>query len=183
MTYGVEPDIAVFGKALGNGYPIATVIGRKSVMNAAQSTFISSTMWTERIGFVTALATLKKMEDKKVPEFLVSYGKRIQEGWSRIAQKHDLKIRIDGIPPIPHISFETDEPLVVQTVYTQEMLSRGYLLGASLATSFAYSDDIIDHFIDDSDSVFGLIKEALESGNIKRYLKGDVAHAGFKRLT
>ena len=183
MKYGVEPDIAVFGKALGNGYPIAAVIGRRGVMDAAQSSFISSTMWTERIGFAAALATLRKMEDNSVPEFLVSYGKRIKEGWTRIAQKHDLMIRIDGIPPIPHISFETDEPLVVQTLYTQEMLSKGYLLGASLATSFAYSDEIIDRFIADSDFVFGLIKGALESGDIKRFLKGDVAHADFRRLT
>lgn len=182
-TYGVDPDIAVFGKALGNGYPIAAVIGRKGVMNSAQSTFISSTMWTERIGFVAALATMKKMEEKKVPEFLVSYGERIQEGWFRISHKHDLKIRIDGIPPMPHISFEVDKPLAVQTLYTQQMLTRGYLLGASLATSFAYSNEIIDHFIDDSDFVFGLIKEALGSGCIKRHLKGEIAHAGFKRLT
>ena len=58
--------MAVFGKALGNGFPISTILGKKAVMSSAQDTFISSTMWTERIGYVAALATLKKMEKKQV---------------------------------------------------------------------------------------------------------------------
>lgn len=183
MTYAVYPDIAVFGKALGNGFPIAAVIGRKSVMDAAQNTFISSTMWTERIGFVAALATVDKMEQLDVPDFLIRYGHRINDGWLRLAHKHGLDIHIDGIPPLTHISFQAEEPLVIQTLYTQEMLERGYLLSAAVYTSYAYRDDVIDRFIADSDPVFGLIKEALESGNVKQYLKGGVIHAGFKRLT
>jgi len=183
LTYGIEPDIAVFGKALGNGYPIAAIIGRKSVMNAAQSTFISSTMWTERIGFVASLTTIKKMEQNDVPGFLVRYGEKINEGWCELAQKHGLKVHINGIPPLTHVAFEADDPLAVQTLYTQEMLAKGYLLGAAVYTTYAYSDEIVDQFIANSDSVFGFIKEALDSGNIKKYLKGDVIHAGFKRIT
>ena len=183
LTYGVEPDIAVFGKALGNGFPISAVIGRRNVMDCAQDSFISSTMWTERIGFVAALATIKKMEENEVPGFLVRYGERINDGWRKLAQKHGLRIHINGIPPLTHISFETDDPLAVQTLYTQEMLAKGYLLGAAVYTTYAYSDDIIDRFITDSDSVFAIIKEASNTGDIRKYLKADVIHAGFKRLT
>lgn len=183
LTYGVKPDIAVFGKALGNGFPISAIIGRKSAMSAAQSTFISSTMWTERIGFTAALATIKKMEEKNVPEFLVRYGERINDGWRKLSMKHKLNIKINGIPPLTHIAFEADNPLAVQTLYTQEMLTKGYLLGAAVYTTYAYSDSIIDKFIADSDYIFGFIKKAIESGNVKKYLKGDVIHAGFQRLT
>ena len=63
--YGVEPDMAMFGKALGNGYAITATIGRREVMEAAQSTFISSTFWTERIGPTAALKTLEVMEREK----------------------------------------------------------------------------------------------------------------------
>jgi len=63
------------------------------------------------------------------------------------------------------------------------MLAKGYLLGAAVYTTYAYSDDIIDRFITDSDSAFAVIKEALSIGDVKKYLKGDVIHAGFKRLT
>ena len=183
LTCGVEPDIAVFGKALGNGFPISAVIGRRNFMDCAQNSFISSTFWTERIGFVAALATIKKMEENDVPIYLVHYGERINDGWCKLAQKYGLNIHINGIPPLTHITFVDDDPLAAQTLYTQEMLAKGYLLGAAVYTTYAYSDSIVDQFIADSDPVFGIIKEALNSGNIKKYLKGGVIHAGFKRLT
>ena len=152
LTHGVEPDIAVFGKALGNGFPISAIIGRRSVMDAAQESFISSTMWTERIGFVAALTTLKKMEENNVPKFLVRYGEKINDGWRKLAQKYALKIHIGGLPPLTHISFEAEDPLAVQTLYTQEMLAKGYLLVSAVYTTYAYSDEIIDKFIAESDS-------------------------------
>ena len=183
LIYGVEPDIAVFGKALGNGFPISAVIGRRNVMDCAQGSFISSTMWTERIGFVAALATIKKMEENDVPEVLVRYGERINSGWLTLSQKHGVDISINGIPPLTHLTFVSDSPLAVMTLYAQEMLAKGYLLGTAVYTTYVYSDQIIDQFIADSDSVFGVIKEAMESGDIKKYLKGNVIHAGFKRLT
>lgn len=183
LNYGVDPDIAVFGKALGNGFPISAVIGRRNVMDFARDSFISSTFWTERIGFVAALASIKKMEENNVPKLLTHYGERINAGWCQLAQKHGLKIRIHGIPSLTHIAFEAEQPLAVQTLYAQEMLAKGYLLGAAVYTTYAYSDEIIDRFIADSDSVFGLIKEVLELGDLRKYLKGNVIHAGFERLT
>jgi len=183
LIYGIEPDIAVFGKALGNGFPISAIIGRRAIMDAAQSTFISSTMWTERTGFVAALATIKKMEQNNVPEFLVSYGDRISVGWQELAQKHGLRIHVTGIPPLTHLVFEEEDPLALQTLYAQELLGRGYLLGAAVYTTLAYTDKIIDEFIQASDLAFGRISRSLQNGNVRKELIGDVIQAGFKRLT
>lgn len=183
LLSGVNPDIAIFGKALGNGFPISVVLGRRKVMEHAQESFISSTFWTERTGFVAALAALKKMEDCKVQDRLIYYGEKINQGWRKIAKKHDLAIHISGIPPLTHIAFKYDNPLEVQTLYAQEMLEKGYLLGASVYTTFAYSDEVIENFISDSDLVFGTISSAINSGGIRKYLKGDVIQAGFRRLT
>ena len=183
LTYGIEPDIAVFGKALGNGFPISAIVGRKEVMDSAQDSFISSTFWTERIGFVAALATINKMETQDVQRKLINYGGLINEGWRNLAEKHGLDIHIDGIPPLTHLSFNTNNALEAQTLYTQEMLERGYLVGAAVYTTLAYSDEIIARFIEDSDPVFAKIKEALDSGDFRSYLKGEPAHAGFRRLT
>lgn len=183
LTLKVEPDIAVFGKALGNGFPISAIIGRREIMDAAQNSFISSTFWTEKIGFVAALATLKKMHQYKVHEKLIHYGKKISNGWRRIAKKNDVKIEISGILPLSHISFKATEPLAVQTLYAQEMLAKGYLLGAAVYTSYAYSDKLVDKFIADSSEVFALIAQSLAEGNVEKYLKGEVIQAGFKRLT
>ena len=183
LLHGVQPDIAVFGKALGNGFPISAIIGRNEVMEHAQESFISSTFWTERIGFVAALATIEKMSTHSVQPHLIRAGERINEGWKKIARKHSLDIEISGIPPLTHITFKGNDPLAVQTLYTQEMLQRGFLLGAAVYATYAYTEEIIDGFIGHSDAVFGTIREAQNSGDIRKFLKGEVIHAGFKRLT
>jgi glutamate-1-semialdehyde 2,1-aminomutase len=137
LTLGVEPDIAVFGKALGNGFPIAAVIGRRAVMDAAQETFISSTLWTERMGFVAALATLAKMQARDVPTDLIRYGEMISSGWRRLGEEHGVPLHVSGIPPLAHLTFDVDDPLAAQTLYTQEMLHMGYLVGGQAYTSWA----------------------------------------------
>ncbi len=181
-TLGVDPDIAIFGKALGNGFSISLVIGRREVMQAAQNSFISSTFWTERVGFVAALATLKAMESREVQPRLVEFGKKINEGWRMLSDKHDLPIQIQGIPPLTHLAFKVKDPQAAQTLYTQEMLEKGYLVGAAVYTTAAYTDEIIHGFLEDSDKVFATIKQAVQNDDFKSHLKGEVAHAGFKRL-
>ena len=183
LTYGVEPDIAVFGKALGNGFPIAAVIGIREVMDSAQDTFISSTMWTERVGYVAALEVLKKMESNNIQAELVRYGEMVNSGWRALAKKHGINIHISGLPPLTHISFGINNPLAAQTFYTQEMLKKGYLLGTSVYTTYAYTDGIIRNFISDSDEVFSYLEEALKTEDIINNIKGGIIHPGFKRLT
>jgi glutamate-1-semialdehyde 2,1-aminomutase len=183
LTYGVEPDIAVFGKALGNGFPISAILGRRSVMDSSQDTFISSTMWTERIGFVAALETMSLMGKNMVQTQLVHYGEMINMGWIALAKKYGIEIEISGVPPLTHISFISDDPLVAQTFYSQEMLKKGYLLSASIYTTFAYSDEVIEKFLSDSDSVFLNIGEGLRNGDLIQKIEGEVIHPGFKRLT
>lgn len=183
LNYGIEPDMCVLGKALGNGHPISAIVGTRGVMDAAQESFISSTFWTERIGFVAALATIAKLERENVPAKLIRCGDRINAGWKTLAEQHNLTVTISGIPPLTHLSFEQEDPMVLQTLYSQEMLSKGYLLGASIYATNAYTDELIDRFISDSAPVFALMAQAIPDGNARSLLKGDVIEVGFKRLT
>ena len=182
LLYGVEPDIAVFGKALGNGFPISAIIGKKEVMESATSSFISSTMWTERTGFVAALATIDKMEKYNVQDDLIKYGKQINAGWKSIADKTGVNIHISGIEPLTNISFAHENPNAMQTYYAQEMLKKGYLLGSSVYSTFAYNTDIINKFIQDSEEVFHLISLTIKNNNLMSCLQGEVISKGFKRL-
>ena len=84
--YKVIPDLAMFGKALGNGYAITAVVGKKEVMEHAQNTFISSTFWTEKIGSAAALATLDEMESIKSWKIIDKIGKDIKKTWLEIAK-------------------------------------------------------------------------------------------------
>ena len=96
LKYNVEPDLAMFGKALGNGYAINAVIGRKNIMQAAQDTFISSTFWTERIGPSAAIACLNKMEKTKSWELITELGGEVKKVWKKLSEKHQVKIEISG---------------------------------------------------------------------------------------
>jgi glutamate-1-semialdehyde 2,1-aminomutase len=180
LTYGVSPDMAVFGKALGNGYPISAVLGKRSVMDHAQSSFISSTLWTERVGYTAALATLKKMEENNVQEKIVTYGEKITAGWKQIASEVGLNVTVSGLAPLTHIHFDDADARVMQTVYTQEMLKRGYLVGGSVYVTYAYTEERIDAFLSESKAVFQIMKDNLD--HIESVLEGPVKHAGFQRL-
>jgi glutamate-1-semialdehyde 2,1-aminomutase len=180
--YGVEPDMAIFGKALGNGYAITAVIGRRAVMEAAQSTFISSTFWTERIGPTAALKTLEEMERLESWEQITATGREITSRWRALAGKHGLSIETHGLPALTGFSFVGPNSLSYKTLVTQEMLERGYLAGTSTYVSTEHSPGIVDGFFEALDPVFALISECEGGKPVADLLKGPVCHSGFKRL-
>lgn len=183
LTLGVEPDIAVFGKALGNGYPISAVIGRSAVMDAAQTSFISSTFWTERIGYVAALATLAKTERLDVPSHLVAAGRRIKAAWADAAAATGLDVHISGLDALSHLELRGDDPLAAGTLFTQEMLDRGFLAGASAYSTLAYDDAALDAYASATHESFASIAAAMSrDSGVRAALRGGVRHAGFKRL-
>jgi glutamate-1-semialdehyde 2,1-aminomutase len=180
--YGVEPDMAMFGKALGNGYAITATIGRREIMEAAQSTFISSTFWTERIGPSAALATLNAMEKEKSWEQITKIGVDVTKRWQNLAVKHDLDITTFGLPALTGFSFNYKDALVYKTLLTQEMLKLGYLAGTNLYVSTAHTPRIVDDYFDSLDKVFALIRECVDGKDVFSLLNGPVCHSGFKRL-
>jgi len=183
LNFGIEPDIAVFGKAISNGYPMAAIIGKSDIMETAQDSFISSTYWTERIGPVAALATIKKLKRDIVPEYLINIGKSVQEGWKKLSEKHGLDITVSGINPLGHFSFNYDNPLVLKTLFTQLLLENGFLATNAFYASYAHKKEYVEKYLEAVDEVFNFISKAIKEGNPEKYLKGPICHAGFRRLT
>jgi len=181
--YGVEPDMAVFGKALGNGYAISAVIGRKRIMDAAQSTFISSTFWTERIGPTAALKTLDVMERERSWEQITSIGCEISRRWQHLGRTHNIPIQVTGLPALISFSFPVPDMLKYKTFITQEMLKQGFLATNMVYVSTSHTPEVIDGYFDALDQIFAQIGEC-EAGqsSIDDLLDGPVCHAGFKRL-
>jgi glutamate-1-semialdehyde 2,1-aminomutase len=139
VLYDITPDLCVFAKGMSNGYPMAAILGKEEVMQAAQDTFISSTYWTERIGPVAALATITKYKSDNVPDALINAGKRVQEGWKKAAKVTGLELDVGGIYPLSHFSIKTYDPLAAQTYYTQLMLEDGFLAGKAFYASYAHT--------------------------------------------
>ncbi|KRC81715.1 aminotransferase class III-fold pyridoxal phosphate-dependent enzyme [Sphingomonas sp. Root241] len=180
--YGVEPDMAMFGKALGNGYAITGTIGRRDIMEAAQSTFISSTFWTERIGPTAGLKTLDVMEQLQSWDVITRTGLGIRQKWQDLADKHGLAIDHWGLPALTGYTFRSPNALAYKTLVTQEMLAKGYLVGNSVYVSTEHTPEIVDRFFDQLDPVFGLVKECEDGRDVMSLLKGPICHDGFKRL-
>lgn len=182
LILGWKPDIAVFGKATSNGFSMGVIIGKKEIMQAAQKTFISSTYWTERIGPATAIATIKYFINNKVHEHLIKIGKQVQKGWKELAGKYNLKISVGGLAPLSHFTFEHEKPLVLKTLFTQQMLESGFLATTACYTSHAHKPEHVKLYLEACDKTFAVISKALSQGNPEKFLKGSACHSGFKRL-
>jgi glutamate-1-semialdehyde 2,1-aminomutase len=182
LELGVEPDIAVFSKAMGNGYAIGAIIGRAAVMEAAQSTFISSTYWTERIGPAAAIATVRKHRRVDAGKHLVALGCAVQDGWRRIAAKHGLPIHVGGIPPLSHFALESPEASWLHAYFVQLMLDEGFLAGPRFYSMLAHTRTHVDMYLDACDGAFASIADAELKGDVSSRLRGAPASAGFRRL-
>jgi len=180
--YGVEPDMAIFSKALGNGYAISAIIGKKEIMQAAQKTFISSTFWTERIGPTAAIATLDIMKRKESWKTITATGNSIKEKWQILANKHEISIKQWGLPALAGFTFNSDNNLAYKTYITQEMLKKGYLVGNSIYVSIAHTNEILDGYFYELDRLLKDIREFEDGRDIIPLLEGPICHAGFKRL-
>jgi glutamate-1-semialdehyde 2,1-aminomutase len=183
LVYGVDPDIAVFAKAIANGFPMAAIVGRRSVMDAAQETFVSSTAWTERVGPVAALATLRKHREQNVARHLVRIGKRVQKGWADAAAAARMPLHVSGISPLGHFAFDLPDAQEVRTLFTQMMLDRGILATGSFYAMWAHTDTHVDRYLEALNTAFRELRTAIDQKAVKQLLRGPVAHSGFKRLT
>jgi len=180
--YGVDPDIAMFGKALGNGYAITAIIGRRAVMEAAQTTFISSTFWTERVGPAAGLKTLEVMERLQSWDCITKTGNAIASLWNNLGEKHHLPIRVFGLPALIKFAFSSADALFYKTLVTQEMLARGFLASNIVYVSTEHTQSVVEAYGEALDEVFALIRQCEDGRDVKQLLRGPVCHAEFKRL-
>ena len=180
--YQIEPDMAVFGKTLGNGYAINAVIGRSEIMEHAQSSFISSTFWTERIGPTAALATLEVMEEINSWVTISNIGLQVRSRWQALADQHHLEISHFGLAALAGYAFMSENALAYKTYITQEMLKAGFLAGTSLYSSIAHDQETIDRYFEALQPIFRTISECEAGRNIADLLDGPLCHSGFQRL-
>ena len=182
LLYGVDPDIAIFAKAMGNGYPIGAVIGKKEIMLNAENTFISSTYWTEDIGFSAAIATIKKHRDCDVGKHINDLGTYFQKEIKKIAENTKIKITVSGLPCFTAFTFDYANSMAIKTLYIQEMLKRNILAKNALYLSYAHKKVDIDFYLREIRSVFNILVDKINNSEVEKSLLGPIAHDGFRRL-
>jgi len=179
----VNPDMAIFGKALGNGYAITAIIGKESIMDSAKKSFISSTFWTDRIGPTAAIKTLEVMEREKSWRKITYLGNKVFLIWKKLSKKYNLKIDINGLPSLAKFRFKNKKAQAYKTFITQEMLRNKFLASDGVYLSTAHNEKIIKKYSNHLDEIFFKISECeKENQSIEKMLKYPISHTSFGRL-
>lgn len=178
-NYGVYPDMAVFAKSMANGYAMSAVMGTEKVMQAAQTTFISSTNWTDRIGPAAALATLKKYQREKADAHIIDFGNRVKDVWLQAALQNGLDINVTGLPTLAAFAFKSPQVTALNTRFTIEMLKEGFLGFRQLKASLAHGEVDLEKYRTAVERVFSVLAEDPECNG----LNTPEHHGGFQRLT
>ena len=181
QKYNVTPDIAIYGKSLGNGYPITCVVGKKDLMKMKEKTFMSSTFWTDRIGPTAALKTLDVMEKTKSWEIITEKGKKIQNFWELMSQKYKLDLKIKGIPALSNFEFKTHKHGILKTFITDEMLKQNFLANNVVYLSIAHSDEILKKYFEKIKNIFSKISQFNNDKKIEDYLSQNISAMSFRK--
>ena len=180
--YNIKPDLAIFGKALGNGYPINIILGKEWIMKNASKTFISSTFWSDRIGPTAAIKTLDEMEKIQSWKIITSKGKKVIKFWKKMSKKYQLGLQISGLPSLCTFNFKHKDNQKIKTFINQEMLKKGFLASNSVYLSTSHTNKILRKYFKNLEQVFKKCSVLMKTNEISKYLEGPVISAGFKRL-
>ncbi len=184
--FGVIPDLACFGKALGNGFPIAAVVGRRDLMEVFDRIFFSFTFGGEAVSLAAALATVREMCDKPVIAHLWRQGGRLQEGFNALARAAGLERHLAcvGYPPRTVITVADPgggDPAILKTLFLQECLKRGILLGGGMNVSFSHDDRDVETTLGVYGTALGIVADAVRAGDAARRLEGRVVEPVFRQ--
>ncbi|MEZ5385981.1 MAG: aminotransferase class III-fold pyridoxal phosphate-dependent enzyme [Prosthecobacter sp.] len=152
---GIEPDIAVYAKAMSNGYPAGAIVGRNEIMDAANNSFISSSYWTDGVGTAASLACISKMRREGVQNHVWSLGERLQAGLREVASRHpSLGLKIGGMPCAPSLVFANPaaKPLMIR-----HMLQRGFLMSSQLYVTWCHDDEKVAGMLAALDESFAIV--------------------------
>ena len=180
--YKVEPDMAIFGKALGNGYPINAIIGKSKLMSFANKTFISSTFLSEGLGPTAAIETIKLMDKKKTYKYILKTGKQIKNNWTKISKKTGVEIEVFGLDCIPKFKFLHKDSNFIKTIFTYEMLKKGFLAGNAIYVSTAHTEKILKRYYKITEQIFYKIAKLIKDKNYKKIYPIKESMTDFGRL-
>ena len=173
LKYDVIPDMVMFGKALGNGYAITAVVGKREFMKFTNDTFISSTFWTERVGPTAGIATLDVMQKLKSWEKISNTGQYIKKRINKIALKNKIKIEFSGLDSLINFTFKSKYNNLFIKFLTFEMLKNGFLAKNSLYVSIAHSRILIEKYLYCLNEIFKKLGK-FETKKIEEILREDL---------
>ncbi len=178
-VYGVTPDLACFGKAMGNGMPISAVVGKREIMEIFDDIFFSFTFGGELASIAAALATLRAMRERNAIEHIHTIGARLKRGYAKLVEEFDMSETTEmiGFDFWPEYVFygEGGKPsLEVQSLFQQEIVRRGILSRAGMFISAAHTEQDADHTLEVFADALLVVREAVRENIVLDLLQGEV---------
>jgi glutamate-1-semialdehyde 2,1-aminomutase/spore coat polysaccharide biosynthesis protein SpsF len=184
--FGVTPDLACFGKAMANGYPIAAIVGRRDIMEQFDEVFFSFTFGGETLSLAAAKATITEMREKNVIAHLWEQGQKLKDGYKVLAREFgvDRYTECIGLPPRTVITFKDEtgaESLVLKSLFQQECLKRGVLFSGGQNMCYSHSDADVDYTLRVYRAAMEILAEAIKRGDALQRLEGEPVQPVFRR--
>lgn len=185
--YGVTPDLACFAKGIANGMPLAAVCGKREVMQIAGELLISITYGGEALSLAAAVACMKEYRAKPVHETIRRQGQKLVDGFNELGRKHEVPFSAGGPVMMSAQKFAHDDPKLNEDCWTlllQEMAKRGVLIrrGGLLFITYSHDDAAVAQTLAALDGALAVVKDAVDSGNISRYLQTADVQQSFRRF-
>ncbi len=183
--FGVTPDLACFGKAMGNGFPIACVVGRADIMQIFEEIFYSFTFAGEVASMAAAMKVLDILEHTDALARIEGNGRTLQQGLECLAQEAGLAGRIGtvGRPQWSLVKFRNPDGSdsgVLKNLFQQEAVKRGILLLATHNMTVAHDTAAIEQTLQVYAEVMKTLAGWLSAPHPERFLEGAMAQPVFK---
>jgi len=184
--FGVSPDLATYSKAIANGMPLSVLTGRRDVMSLLErEVFFFTTFGGEALSLAAALACMRSLEDLDVPTHLASIGKKVKDGYNRIAESLGISgwTRCLGMDCRTIVTFDASagDPLLLRSFVQQELVRRGHLWSGTHTVSFSHGDAEADQLLAAYREILPELKSAAEKGEVRRRLQGEPVEPVFRR--
>jgi len=184
--YGVTPDLACFGKAMANGYPLSAIVGRRDVMECFDEVFFSFTFGGETLSLAAAKATISEMKEKSVISHLWEQGQKVKDGYNVLAQEFGVNDFTEciGLPPRTLITFKDEtgnESLLYKSLFQQECLKRRVLFSGGQNICFGHSNADIDHTLRVYRTAMEILAAAVKNGDARQRLEGEPVSLVFRK--
>ena len=183
--YGVVPDLACFGKAMANGYPLAAVVGRPEAMEVFDEIFFSFTFGGEALSLAAAKATIAALRDRDVIPHLWRQGRQLQNGYNALAAESGLEASTEciGLPPRTVVTFKDaagEDSLPMKSLFQQEMIKRGILTAGGFNMCWSHSDADIDRTLVAMRASLQILSSAVAADEVERRLEGPTIEPVFR---
>jgi glutamate-1-semialdehyde 2,1-aminomutase/spore coat polysaccharide biosynthesis protein SpsF len=184
--FGVEPDLACFGKGMGNGFPIASIVGPERLMREFDEVFFSLTFGGETLSLAACIATIDKMERSQVIPFMWQQGQKLKDGFEYLLGAMDMGrfVEIVGYAPRSVVTFHEasgQTSLLYKSLFQQECIKRGVLFTTAHDLAFSHDDETVDETLRVYRAALEVLKDAIDRDTVETVLEGPPSVPVFRR--